>query len=101
MKLTPGGRLPRAFVRQVQDRYPSWHMLGRPASIEEEDLPPLAALHDLLRHVGLFRLNKGMLGCRRTRSTPVSKGRVTSPRTDLVCWRRTRDPIEHRLSFLF
>jgi hypothetical protein len=32
----------------------------RPASIEE-DLPPLAALHDLLRHVGLLRLSKGTL----------------------------------------
>jgi hypothetical protein len=42
VKLTPGGRLPRAFVRQVQERYPSWHLLGRPASIEE-DLASLVA----------------------------------------------------------
>ena len=61
VKLTPGGRLPRAFVRQVQERYPSWHLLDRPASVEE-DLPPLAALHDLLRQVGLLRLHKGVLG---------------------------------------
>ena len=60
VKLTPGGRLPRALVRQVQDHYPSWYPLGRPASIEE-DLPPLAALHDLLREAGLLRLRKGVL----------------------------------------
>jgi len=61
VKLTPGGRLPRAFVREVQEVYPSWNLSDRPASIEE-DLPPLAALHDLLRHVGLLRLHKGTLG---------------------------------------
>lgn len=59
-KLTLGGRLPRALVRQVQEHYPSWYPLGRPASIEE-DLPPLSALHDLLREVGLLRLRKGIL----------------------------------------
>ncbi|MHB1534883.1 MAG: plasmid pRiA4b ORF-3 family protein [Acidimicrobiales bacterium] len=58
--LTPGGRLPRAFVRQVQQHYPGWHPLGRRAAIED-DLPPLAALHDLLRAVGLLRLHKGIL----------------------------------------
>ena len=58
--LTPGGRLPRAVVRQVQERYPGWHLGDRPASLEE-DLAPLAALHDLLRHVGLLRLRKGDL----------------------------------------
>jgi Plasmid pRiA4b ORF-3-like protein len=60
VKLTPGGRLPRALVRQVQEHYPSWDPLGRPASIEE-DLPPLSALHDLLRESGLLRLRKGIL----------------------------------------
>ena len=35
-------------------------MLDRPASIEE-DLPPLAALHDLLRGAGLLRLAHGVL----------------------------------------
>ena len=58
--LTPGGRLPRGLVRQVQERYPSWYPLDRRASLEE-DLPPLAALHDLLREVGLLRLRKGVL----------------------------------------
>ena len=60
VRLTPGGRLPRSLVRQVQEHYPRWHPLGRPASVEE-DLPPLAALHDLLREVGLLRLRKGVL----------------------------------------
>ena len=60
VKLTPGGRLPRAFVRQVQEHYPSWYPLGRPASIED-DLLPLSALHDLLREVGLLRLRKGIV----------------------------------------
>jgi pRiA4b ORF-3-like protein len=60
VKLTPGDRLPRALVRQVQEHYPNWYPLGRPASIEE-DLPPLSALHDLLREVGLLRLRKGVL----------------------------------------
>jgi hypothetical protein len=59
-KLTPGGRLPRALVRQVQERYPSWSGSARPASLEE-DLAPLAALHDLLRHVDILRLHKGVL----------------------------------------
>ncbi|MGH9121833.1 MAG: plasmid pRiA4b ORF-3 family protein, partial [Acidimicrobiales bacterium] len=60
VKLTPGGRLPRALLRQVQEHCPSWDPLGRPASIEE-DLAPLAALHDLLRGVGLLRLRNGLL----------------------------------------
>jgi hypothetical protein len=60
VKLTPGGRLPRALVRQVQETYASWSVVDRPASIEE-DLPPLAVLHDLLRDVGLLRLRKGVL----------------------------------------
>jgi hypothetical protein len=60
VKLTPGGRLPRVFVRQVQEQFPEWGFDARPASIEE-DLPPLAALHDLLREVGLLRLRKGVL----------------------------------------
>lgn len=60
VKLTPGGRLPRAVVRAVQQQRPNWYPLGRPASIEE-DLLPLAALHDILRHVGLLRLAKGLL----------------------------------------
>jgi plasmid stability protein len=66
VKLTPGGRLPRAIVRKVQEHYPDWYPLGRPTSIEE-DLPPLAALHDLLRDVGLLRLRKGILPPRRQR----------------------------------
>ena len=60
VKLTPGGRLPRSVVRQVQDHRPNWYPLGRPASIEE-DLMPLAVLHDLLREVGLLRMRHGVL----------------------------------------
>jgi hypothetical protein len=64
VKLTAAGRLPRAFVRQVQEHYPGWAPTDRPASLEE-DLPPLAALHDLLREVGLLRLRKGVVGPNR------------------------------------
>lgn len=60
VKLTPGGRLPRTVVRAMQAHRPHWYPLGRPASIED-DLPPLAALHDLLRQVGLLRLRHGVL----------------------------------------
>ena len=60
VKLTPGGRLPRVVVRAVQEHRPGWYPLGRPASIEE-DLYPLATLHDILRHVRLLRLGNGVL----------------------------------------
>lgn len=60
VKLTPGGRLPRAVVRAVQEQRPDWSPLGRLASIEE-DLLPVAVLHDLLRHVRLVRLSGGVL----------------------------------------
>lgn len=60
VKLTPGGRLPRVVVRAVQEQRPSWQPQGRFASIEE-DLLPLAVLHDLLRHVRLVRLTNGVL----------------------------------------
>jgi hypothetical protein len=56
VKLTPGGRLPRAVVRAVQEERPDWSPLGRLASIEE-DLLPVAVLHDLLRHIRLVRLS--------------------------------------------
>lgn len=60
VKLTPGGRFPRTFVREVQEHRPHWHLFGRPASIEE-DLLPLAALHEVLRKVGLLRRSRGVL----------------------------------------
>jgi hypothetical protein len=72
VKLTPGGRLPRAVVRALQEYRPHWHPLARLASIEE-DLQPLAALHDMLRHVRLLRLANGVLRPPRpppTTSTP-------------------------------
>jgi hypothetical protein len=70
VKLTPGGRLPRSLVRQVQELRPHWYPLGRPASVEE-DLLPLAALHDMLRHVGLLRLAKGVLAPTRAAADDV------------------------------
>jgi len=60
IKLTPGGRLPRTVVRSMQQHRPHWHPLGRPAA-SEDDLPPLGALHGLLRSVGLLRLRHGVL----------------------------------------
>lgn len=60
VKLTPGGRLPRVVVRAMQEQRPSWYPIARPASIEE-DLHPLATLHDLLRHLRLLRLANGVL----------------------------------------
>ena len=60
VRLTPGGRLPRSIVRQVQQHRPGWYPLDRPASIEE-DLVPLAVLHDMLRRVGLLRMAHGVL----------------------------------------
>jgi len=60
IRLTPGGRLPRTVVRSMQQHRPHWYRLGRPAAIED-DLPPLCALHDLLRQVGLLRLRHGVL----------------------------------------
>lgn len=60
VRLTPGVRLPRALVRAVQEQRSGWYPLGRPASIEE-DLLPLAALHDILRRVRLLRLTNGVL----------------------------------------
>lgn len=70
VKLTPGGRLPPAFVREVQEAYSSWCSFDRPASLEE-DLPPLAALHDLLRRVGLLRLHKGVLAPTRAAADDI------------------------------
>lgn len=78
IRLTPGGRLPRVVVRQVQQQRPQWHPLGRPASLEE-DLPPLAALHDVMRHVGLLRLANGVL--RPTRAAADEREAVRRLRT--------------------
>lgn len=60
VKLTPGSRLPRVVVRQFQEVRPQWHPLGRPA-MTEDDLGPLAVLHDVLRSVGVVRLSNGVL----------------------------------------
>ena len=58
--LTPGGRLPRTVVRHMQQHRPSWAWSEKPARVED-DLPPLCALHDLLRDAGLLRLRNGSL----------------------------------------
>jgi hypothetical protein len=70
VRLTPGGRLPRDFVRQVQQRYPAWSLTDRPAAIEDH-LPPLPSLHDLLRSVGLLRLRSGVLSPTRAADDDV------------------------------
>jgi hypothetical protein len=80
VKLTPGGRLPRALVRQVQDQRPDWNPLGRPASVED-DLLPLWALTDLLRQVGVLRVTKGVI-------TPIKA--VRGPDGDAEIVRRLR-----------
>ncbi|MGW4521094.1 plasmid pRiA4b ORF-3 family protein [Amycolatopsis sp. NPDC004378] len=60
--LTPGGRLPRAFVRDVQQHRPHWHPnLNASPAAREDNLVPLVALHDLLRRAGLLRLAHGVL----------------------------------------
>lgn len=60
IRLTPGGRLNRAFVRLVQEQRPGWAFWERPAALEE-DILPLMALHELLRFVGLLRLRHGVV----------------------------------------
>ena len=60
VKLTPGGRLPRALVRAMQQHRPHWYPLDQPVTFEEH-LYPLAVLHDLLRAAGLLRMRHGVL----------------------------------------
>lgn len=81
VKLTPGGRLPRTVVRSMQQHRPDWYPLDRQAAIED-DLPPLVALHDLLRGIGLLRLRHGVLTCTRAGGD------------DLVVVRRLRSAFE-------
>jgi hypothetical protein len=91
VRLTPGGRLPRAVARAVQEQRPGWYPLGRPASIEE-DLLPLAALHDMLRHVRLLRLANGVLHPRRpprTRPRPCDGSEPGLPRESSPPWSRS------------
>ncbi len=70
LRLTAAGRLPRAVVRSMQQHRPDWAYTPRPAR-REDDLPPLAALHDLLRHVGLLRLRYGVLAPTRAAADPT------------------------------
>ncbi|NMO91910.1 plasmid pRiA4b ORF-3 family protein [Actinomycetospora sp. TBRC 11914] len=57
---TPAGRLPRATVREVQARRPDWAPTTKPAQ-REEDLPPLAGVHEVLASTRLLRRNRGKL----------------------------------------
>ena len=59
--LTPGGRLPRAFVQAVQRARPGWHPDRGPAR-SEDDVHPLAKLRQVLRKAGLLRLSSGVIG---------------------------------------
>jgi hypothetical protein len=71
--LTPRGRLPQAVVREVQARRPAWHWLGdegRPAH-REDDLLPLAALHDLVRETRLARVRHRVLMPTKAAADPV------------------------------
>ena len=70
VKLTPRGGLPRAFVRQVQERCPDWGFSDHPASVEE-DLSPLASLHEILRQGGLLRLHKGVVSPTRAAADDI------------------------------
>lgn len=70
IRLTAAGRLPRAVVRSMQQHRPDWAYTPRPAR-REDDLPPLGALHDLLRHVGLLRLRYGVLAPTRAATNPT------------------------------
>ncbi|MDL5159036.1 plasmid pRiA4b ORF-3 family protein [Actinomycetospora termitidis] len=60
VELTPGGRLPRKVVRAIQEHRPEWAFSEKPASIEE-DLMPLAALHDVLRQAKVLRVRRGVV----------------------------------------
>jgi hypothetical protein len=70
VRLTPGGRLPRAVVRAVQHVRPGWSFWDKPASLED-DLMPLSTLHDTLRDVGLARLHRGVLSPTRAAADDV------------------------------
>ncbi|MEJ2866363.1 plasmid pRiA4b ORF-3 family protein [Actinomycetospora sp. OC33-EN08] len=60
VELTKGGRLPRKVVRAVQEHRPEWAFWDKPASLEE-DLVPLAVLHDVLRQAKVLRIRQGVL----------------------------------------
>jgi Plasmid pRiA4b ORF-3-like protein len=60
VRLPPGGRLPRTVVHGMQQQRPHWHLSDRPAA-SEDDLWPLASLHQHLRTGGLLRIRHGIL----------------------------------------
>ncbi len=69
--LTAGGRLPRAIVRRVQEQRPRWGADPERPAHTEEDLLPLAMLHELLRAVHLLRLVHGRLSPTRAAADDV------------------------------
>lgn len=69
--LTAGGRLPRAIVRRVQEQRPMWGADPERPAHTEEDLLPLAMLHELLRAVHLLRLVHGRLSPTRAAADDV------------------------------
>jgi len=75
VKLTPGGRLPRVLVREVQRQRPDWNPWGKQASVEE-DLLPLWALTDLLRRVGVLRVTKGVIAPIKAAQGPDADAQV-------------------------
>ena len=69
--LTAGGRLPRAVVRRVQEQRPAWGLEPDRPAHTEEDLLPLAMLHELLRTVRLLRLVHGRLSPTKAAASDV------------------------------
>jgi hypothetical protein len=71
--LTPRGRLPRAIVRAVQEQHPDWHWLAPEHRLahREEDLRPLAALHDLCLETRLVQIRRGVLTPTAAAADPV------------------------------
>ena len=61
VRLTPGGRLPRSVVREVQERRPHWGWDPDTPPRIEEDVLPLAMLDELLRSCRLLRVVHGVL----------------------------------------
>lgn len=62
LRLTQGGALNRALVREAAERYPSWweaDIFGPPH--READLGALEELHELCRRAKLLRLRRGKL----------------------------------------
>lgn len=71
VRLTPAGRLPRAVVREVQERRPHWGWEPETPARIEEDLLPLAMLDELLRSCRLLRVVHGVLRPTRAAASDI------------------------------